>query len=63
MAAININGNVVDPVNPQPGQLPADASKTKFIVLQCSHRLSVGEYDRALKLGIQILSVEAETPS
>jgi subtilisin family serine protease len=63
MAAININGNVIDPANPRPGQLPADASNTKFIVLQCSHRLSVEEYDRALQLGVQILSIEAETPS
>ncbi|KAI9766549.1 MAG: hypothetical protein M1840_006507 [Geoglossum simile] len=63
MAPININGNVVDPANPLPGQLPSDASKTKFVVLQCPHRLSVQEYGDAQKLGVQILSVEAETSS
>ncbi|KAH8744534.1 peptidase S8/S53 domain-containing protein, partial [Hyaloscypha sp. PMI_1271] len=62
MAPININGNVVDPAKPQPGQLPSNAANTKFIILQCLHRLSIQEYDDAQRLGIQALSVEDETP-
>lgn len=62
MSPININGNVLDPADPHQSGLPQDASETKFVVLQCSRRPSIEEYDETQKLGIQILSVEAETP-
>ncbi|KAJ4298123.1 hypothetical protein N0V90_006022 [Kalmusia sp. IMI 367209] len=63
MAPINIHGNVIDPGKPHPIQLPSDASKTKFILLQCSRRLTVEEGEAIEQLGAKVLSVEAETVS
>ena len=40
MAPINIRGNELDPANPGDVQLPADASKTNFVLVQLKHEMT-----------------------
>ena len=39
MAPINIRGNTVDPANPEGEQLPADASDTKYVLVQLKREM------------------------
>lgn len=40
MATITIRGNEVDPSNPGDVALPADASKTNFVLVQLKHEMT-----------------------
>jgi hypothetical protein len=40
MATINIRGNVLDPANPGDVDLPADASKTNYVLVQLKEEMT-----------------------